>query len=174
LINEIASHARFSVNLAPNHDNPDTSPVLKRLTNHHKGKSVRRLAFMNDHDLVSASKTIKIYDLNQEQFSRQLSNQGGKVYAMKTVDDQTLITGDDLGTLRMFDLRQGNDPIWSEKQCEEYISDLDLDASKRMLLATSGDGSLSAINIRTKKLCKLCSSNRNKYLLLVLDHISHR
>lgn len=109
--------------------------------------------------MISASKTIKIYDLNAEKFSRQLSNQGSKVYSMKVVDENLIVTGDDSGSLRMFDLRQGLDPIWTESPCQEYISDLDLDLAKRMLLATSGDGSLSAFNIRTKKLCKSLCKN---------------
>lgn len=144
-----------SVDVTGKENNASSPPILKKLQNHHKGKPIRKLGFLNDHDLISASKTIKIYDLNQEKFTRQITNQGCKVYAMKVIDEHSFVTGDDVGGLRIYDLREPTNPVWSVKQCEEYISDLDLDASKRMLLASSGDGSLNAINIRTKKLCMI-------------------
>lgn len=38
------------------------------------------------------------------------------------------------------------------KQCEDYISDLHIDSGKRIVVASSGEGTLSAFNIRAKRM----------------------
>jgi hypothetical protein len=38
------------------------------------------------------------------------------------------------------------------KECDDYISDLDINESKRLVCASSGDGTLSAFNIRAKRM----------------------
>lgn len=38
------------------------------------------------------------------------------------------------------------------KECEEFISDMTIDKNHKLLLATSGEGTLTVFNIRQKKL----------------------
>lgn len=38
------------------------------------------------------------------------------------------------------------------KECEEFISDMAIDKNHKLLLATSGEGTLTVFNIRQKKL----------------------
>lgn len=120
---------------------------------HHKGSSVRKLDFLNGETLVTCAKSIKIYDLNAGKFSRKIENKDKtKIYSLKPIERNVFFTGDDAGSLKMFDLRAGDQPVMDEKQNEDYISDMDIDSSNRILLTASGDGHLAAFNIRTKKL----------------------
>ena len=38
------------------------------------------------------------------------------------------------------------------KQCEEFISDMAIDKNHKLLLATSGEGTLTVLNVRQKRL----------------------
>ena len=128
------------------------SETILNLDNHHKGSSIRKLDFLNSDKLITAARSIKIYDLNAGKFARKLENKDKtKIYSLKPLDANVFCIGDDVGCLKMFDLRTNDEPIMSEKQNEDYLSDLDIDSSNRILLTTSGDGHLSAFNIRSKK-----------------------
>ena len=53
----------------------------------------------------------------------------------------------------MWDCRQqGEIPIFSLKEMEDYVSSMVTNDDKRFLVCASGDGTLTTINIRGKKL----------------------
>ena len=73
------------------------------------------------------------------------------LYSLLVVNENIVASGDDDGELKVWDLRQ-NKTVMQLHECEEFISDMCIDNRGRVLLATSGDGSLSAYDIRHHKL----------------------
>ena len=128
------------------------SETILELQKHHKGSSVRKLDFLSPEKLITAAKSVKVYDLDSGKFVRKLENkEKTRLYSLKPINENVFFTGDDVGTLKMFDLRTGDEPLMNEKQNEDYLSDMDIDSSNRILLTTSGDGHLSAFNVKSKK-----------------------
>ena len=119
---------------------------------HHKGSPVRKIRFSSDQMLVSAAKTIKLLDLNTGQVVRKIDNCGQKIYSLLIIDNYLLCVGDDSGLFKVWDYRIDRGIYMESNQCEGYISDLDIDENKRTVLATSGEGTLSAFNIRAKRM----------------------
>ena len=130
-------------------------PVSLHLTQHHSGSSVRRLAFTaNEHNLVSAAKSIKIFDLNHGKVIRKINAGPNKVYSLLVVDQFLLCAGDDRGRFRVWDYREDRGCMMDLKECDDYISDLDVDSDRRIVVAASGEGTLSAFNLRW--VCEKC------------------
>ena len=72
---------------------------------------------------------------------------------MANVNENLFATGDDGGVLKLWDMRQRtNDPVFTLKEVEDYISSIVTNDQCRYLLMTSGDGFLTTINIPQKKL----------------------
>lgn len=61
------------------------------------------------------------------------------------------MSGDDDGTMRLWDLRRGNDPIMDEDRCTDYISDIAVDNHARNIFVASGEGTMTTYNIKRKK-----------------------
>ncbi|KAL4230231.1 WD domain repeat-containing protein 55 [Mactra antiquata] len=127
--------------------------LLMKLSNHKK--SCRVLRFSPDgEELHSASKdkSFCTVDLNNGALKRKVKNaHESPIYSMLVSGDNFLVTGDDDGYLKLWDLRQQK-AVMEVRESEEYISDLAIDDQKRTLLATSGEGTLTAFNIRRKKM----------------------
>ncbi|CAG2101172.1 unnamed protein product [Medioppia subpectinata] len=132
--------------------NGGTNNVVMDLKKHHKGSPIRKVRFASDQFLVSAAKSVKLLDLNTGQVVRKIDNCGQKIYSLLIVDNYLLCIGDDTGVFKGFDYRIDRGVYMEVKECDEYISDLDIDESKRMVVATSGDGTLSAFNVRAKRM----------------------
>lgn len=124
------------------------------LTRHHRGSSVRRVRFGGENLLFSASKTVKIYDLDAGKSVRKIVNgpASTRVYSMAIVDNHLLCTGDDEGTFRLWDYRAHRPAAMEIKECQDFISDFDIDSGKKIVLASSGEGTLTSFNIRAKKM----------------------
>jgi WD repeat-containing protein 55 len=59
-------------------------------------------------------------------------------------------TGDDMGVIKIWDLRMNT--VYDElHENGDYISDFDFDSKANTLFATSGDGYITAYEIKTKK-----------------------
>ncbi|XP_074593806.1 WD repeat-containing protein 55-like isoform X2 [Brevipalpus obovatus] len=131
-------------------DSSNTSkPVSLHLSKHHKGSSIRRIAFTaNDHNLVTAAKTIKIFDLNHGKVLRKISAGTSKIHALSVIDQYLLCAGDDEGCFRVWDYRENRGCLMEIKECDDYISDLDVDSDRKIVVASSGEGTLSAFNVR--------------------------
>jgi WD40 repeat protein len=122
------------------------------LKRHHKGSPVRKIRFASNELLVSVAKTIKLMDLNTGQVIRKIQNNGNKIYSLLVIDNYLLCIGDDLGSFKVWDYRLDRGIYMELKECDDYISDLDINESKRLVCASSGDGTLSAFNIRAKRM----------------------
>ena len=53
--------------------------------------------------------------------------------------------------IQVWDLRQQK-AVMESNEIEEFISDMDIESNKRILVATSGEGTLSAFDIRKHKM----------------------
>lgn len=72
---------------------------------------------------------------------------------MTVLDENLLASGDDDGTVRLWDMRvKGTEPIFSLKEVEDYISCIITNNQKKLLVCTSGDGYVTTLNIGSKKM----------------------
>lgn len=61
------------------------------------------------------------------------------------------ILGDDEGVIKIWDKRESSvNPIYKVKKNEDYISDMVTNESKQYLLCSSGDGSLTTIDLQNR------------------------
>ncbi|KAK3099283.1 hypothetical protein FSP39_002018 [Pinctada imbricata] len=122
--------------------------------NHHK-KACRAIRFSGDgNQLYTASKdkSIQTVDLNTGAVKTKISKaHSAPIYSLLETGDNFVATGDDDGHLKVWDMRT-NSAIMEMKESEEFISDMAIDDQRKILLATSGDGTLTAFNIRKKRM----------------------
>ncbi|RSH89490.1 WD repeat-containing protein jip5 [Saitozyma podzolica] len=86
------------------------------------------------------------------------------------VNENLVATGDDDGVIKFWDPRQ-QESIRSYSQHFDYISDFAYFDDKRQLISTSGDGHLSAIDIRSSKASPLAVSDDQEDELLSITAI---
>lgn len=106
--------------------------------------------------MVTAAKTVKIYDLVTEKTTHMLKRDDGKpvpFYSMTAFKEHVISAGDDDGALFVWDTRTPNELVFSTYDCQHYISDIagDYDV-KKLIVATSGEGTLTAYDMRVKKM----------------------
>lgn len=102
--------------------------------------------------MFTAAKTVKITDLNTKQVVKKFENDKKKIYSMLVADEYLVCIGDDEGSFKMWDYRTDRPIHMDLKQCDQYISDLDIDSNLRLVAATSGEGTLTVFNIRAKRM----------------------
>ncbi|KAL4706033.1 hypothetical protein ACJJTC_014255 [Scirpophaga incertulas] len=73
------------------------------------------------------------------------------VYTMLTLDNGKLVTGDDEGTVKLWDMRK-SDPIFSLKIGEDHISDMVTNDAQKYLVCSGGDGILTSIDLKASKI----------------------
>lgn len=135
----------------------------------HKGSSIRKVRFSPDgKTLVTGAKVTKLYDLDAGVCIRKLdtsvsAGSGGsadgdgsarsdRVYSLVIVDHYLLATGHDSGTFNLWDYRTEKKPVMSISECSEYISDMDVNEGRKTIAASSGEGTLTAFNIRARRM----------------------
>lgn len=119
---------------------------------HHKGSSIRKLRFHNDY-LLTAAKVVKVTDMKEQKVVRKLEADGvKKIYSMLVVDDYLVCAGDDSGRFLLWDYRVERPIHMNEHKCEDYISDLDIDNRAKIVVASSGEGTLTAFDVRSRKM----------------------
>ncbi|CAN9509390.1 unnamed protein product [Ophioblennius macclurei] len=120
----------------------------------HHLKSCRQIRFSEDGlklYSVSRDKSVHLLDTERGQLvSRIRGAHGVPINSLLLVDQNVLATGDDGGTLKVWDMRKGT-AIMDMKQHEDYISDITVDREKRILLTTSGDGTMGVFNIKRRR-----------------------
>lgn len=118
-------------------------------------KSCRALQFSpKGEELHTASKDKSIHtlDLNTGSVKRKIKNaHESPIYSLLVTGENFLVTGDDDGHIKAWDLRMQKEAM-DLKENDEFISDLAMDSQAKTLLATSGDGTLTVVNLRRKKL----------------------
>ncbi|KAG4068305.1 hypothetical protein HA402_007825 [Bradysia odoriphaga] len=119
-------------------------------------KAVRDIEFNWDGSTlfsVSKDKSIMMSDVTTGKLKRFYDNSHeAPIYKMHIICENMFATGDDDGTVKVWDLRERDSkPIFSLKEVDDYISDMLTNEAKKILLTTSGDGLLTAINIGARK-----------------------
>ena len=154
-------------------------PNLMTLRKHHKGSSIRKVCFGDDCLLFTAAKTVKVHDLDAGKTIRKMgaASSDSRIYSMCVIDKYLLATGDDAGVFRLWDYRTNRGAAMELKEFDDYVSDLDVQMDKRLVLASSGEGTIAAFNVRAKRLeppqsevfeagfnCIRCLESRGKVL----------
>ncbi|XP_046722984.1 WD repeat-containing protein 55 isoform X1 [Silurus meridionalis] len=120
----------------------------------HHLKSCRKIAFSNDGEKlfsVSKDKAVHIMDVVAGKLVKRIPKAHSKsINALLLVNENMIATGDDEGTLKVWDMRQGTS-FMSIKQHEDYISDIAVDPAKKTLLSSSGDGTLGVVNLKRRR-----------------------
>eukprot|EP01088_Endostelium_zonatum_P012631 TRINITY_DN2689_c0_g1_i1.p1 TRINITY_DN2689_c0_g1~~TRINITY_DN2689_c0_g1_i1.p1 ORF type:complete len:269 (-),score=58.13 TRINITY_DN2689_c0_g1_i1:46-852(-) len=97
----------------------------------------------------SADKSLAAVDVETQKllFRKTAAHKDG-INAM-IIQDSNIITGDDDGTIKVWDIRQQKEThIW---KLDDYVSDFALVPGTNTLLAASGDCTLSVLNTRSGK-----------------------
>eukprot|EP00057_Strongylocentrotus_purpuratus_P003868 XP_003727551.1 PREDICTED: WD repeat-containing protein 55 isoform X3 [Strongylocentrotus purpuratus] len=130
-------------------------------------KACRALAFSEDgKSIFSVSKDKSVRKLDIASATVELSLEKAHevpIYCLAVIDENMVATGDDDGYLKVWDLRTQK-AIMEMKENEEFISSLVVGKDKKILLATSGDGTMSAFNVRRRRF-DLQSEHVNSELL---------
>ncbi|XP_076019368.1 WD repeat-containing protein 55 [Genypterus blacodes] len=120
----------------------------------HHMKSCRQVRFSAD--------GLKLYTVSRDKAVHALDSERGQlvtrirgahevpINSLLLVDENILATGDDAGTLKVWDMRKGT-AVMDLKHHEDYISDITVDQAKRILLTTSGDGTMGVFNIKRRR-----------------------
>ncbi|GAB1864969.1 WD repeat-containing protein 55 homolog [Camponotus japonicus] len=120
-------------------------------------KACRDIEFSEDGQILfSAGKDlcIAITDVETEKLTRLYEKAHEQpIYTMTVISEHVFVTGDDDGVVKLWDLRQKrNDPIFSIKEVEDYISAMITNRDAKYLVCASGDGCLTTINIPERKM----------------------
>lgn len=117
-------------------------------------KSCRALVFSEDGKSifsVSKDKSLGKLDIASATVEQSLENaHEAPIYSVAVIDENLVATGDDDGHVKVWDLRTQK-AIMEMKENEEFISSIVVGKDKKILLATSGDGTLSAFNVRRRR-----------------------
>ncbi|EEB12435.1 WD-repeat protein, putative [Pediculus humanus corporis] len=73
------------------------------------------------------------------------------LYSLYVFDTNIICTGDEEGTVKVWDIRR-NKPVMSFKKMEDFVSDMVTNEAKKVLVCSSGDGTITSFNISSKKM----------------------
>lgn len=125
------------------------------MTFEHHQKACRGVQFHSGGNLlfsISKDRSLQAVDVNVGAVTYRIPKAHTcPIYSLRVIDDYLAATGDDDGHLKIWDYRRAT-PILELKQMEEYISRLEMSADKKLLLATSGEGTLTCFNIRARRM----------------------
>ncbi|XP_019361549.1 PREDICTED: WD repeat-containing protein 55 [Gavialis gangeticus] len=129
----------------------------------HHLKSCREVSFSHDgQKLFTVSKDKSIHILSVEEgrlVTRFLKAHSSALNSLLVIDEHLFATGDDNGMLKVWDLRKGT-AFMEMQQHEEYISGMAIDENKKLLLTTSGDGTMGVFNLKRHRF-ELQSESQN-------------
>lgn len=134
----------------------ESGDIKKTVKRHHKGSSIRKVRFDQAGNAVTIAKTVKVYDLASEKTIHTLKRDDDKTstfYSVLPLAHELVCAGDDDGHLVAWDTRTPEKPVFSAHDCEQYISDMDgRHEGRRLLVCTSGEGTLTAYDMRAHKM----------------------
>lgn len=120
----------------------------------HHLKSCREVAFSQDGQKlfsVSKDKSVHLMDVEVGKLVTRITKAHSMpINALLLVDENVLATGDDGGTLKVWDMRKGT-AFMDLKHHDDYISGIAIDQAKRTLLTSSGDGMMGVFNIKRRR-----------------------
>ncbi|XP_046899179.1 WD repeat-containing protein 55 [Hypomesus transpacificus] len=120
----------------------------------HHLKSCREVAFSHDGQKlfsVSKDKSVHLMDVEEGKLVTRITKAHSMpINALLLVDENVLATGDDGGTLKVWDMRKGT-AFMELKHHEDYISGIAIDQAKKTLLTSSGDGMMGVFNIKRRR-----------------------
>ncbi|XP_037812620.1 WD repeat-containing protein 55 homolog [Lucilia sericata] len=118
-------------------------------------KACRDVEFTQDGRNIltcSKDKSIMVTDMETEKLKKFYESAHEEaINKLHVLDENIFATGDDSGTVKLWDLRTKNE-IFSLKEVEDYITQILTNDAGKLLLVTSGDGYLTTINIAARKL----------------------
>ncbi|XP_057711595.1 WD repeat-containing protein 55 [Corythoichthys intestinalis] len=120
----------------------------------HHLKSCRQVRFSQDGEKlfsVSRDKAVHVLDVERGRLVTRIRGAHGvPINSLLLVDSNIVATGDDGGTLKLWDMRKGT-AFMDLKHHDDYISDIAVDEAKKILLTTSGDGTMGVFNIKRRR-----------------------
>ncbi|KFP06231.1 WD repeat-containing protein 55, partial [Calypte anna] len=120
----------------------------------HHLKSCRDVAFSQDGQklfTVSKDKAVHILTVEEGRLETRFPKaHGSALNCVLPIDHHLFATGDDVGGLKVWDLRKG-DSILEAREQEEYISAMAVDGNGKVLLTASGDGTLGVFNVKRRR-----------------------
>lgn len=129
--------------------------LTSKLKKHHKGSPIRRVRFGQDGRMITIAKTVKIYDLDTNQNVLTLKRDDQEkdtFYSVMPLGNNLVTAGDDGGKLFVWDTRTPEKMVFSSSDCDQYISDIDGRYEGRKIVCTSGEGTLTAYDLRANKM----------------------
>ncbi|XP_012279837.1 WD repeat-containing protein 55 homolog [Orussus abietinus] len=120
-------------------------------------KACRDVEFSHDGKILYSTakdRSIILTDLETEKLTRIYENaHEHPVYTMYVINENVFATGDDDGVVKLWDLRQrGDSPLLSLKEMQDYVGSMITTSDEKYLACSSGDGTLTTLNIRAKKM----------------------
>lgn len=118
------------------------------------GGSCRAVRFALSGDLVytaSTDQSVLAVDVETgKATARKKGAHDTAINRLAAVGEAVTASGDDAGTLKLWDARQ-SDAVASLEPHADYISDLALHAAENALVSVAGDGTLAVTDLRTRK-----------------------
>ncbi|KAJ8973266.1 hypothetical protein NQ317_017721, partial [Molorchus minor] len=135
--------------------NNDGNTLMSTLELH--TRACRDIEFSHDGNILfstSKDKSIMLSSVESEQLIRFYEKSHDvPIYSLTVIDENLFSTGDDDGTVKIWDTREKDDrPIYKTRKNEDYISGMVTNESKELLICSSGDGSLLTIDLRNRKI----------------------
>ncbi|RVE47761.1 hypothetical protein evm_007516 [Chilo suppressalis] len=101
---------------------------------------------------TSKDRTIMVTDVETGKLKKCYDNAHQEpVYSLLSLDNDKIVTGDDGGTVKLWDMRKP-DPIFSIKVGEEYVSDMVTNEAQKYLVCSGGDGVLTTVDLKASKI----------------------
>ncbi|KAK2712569.1 WD repeat-containing protein 55 homolog [Artemia franciscana] len=134
----------------------EENQLLYALKNHGK-RSVRCVEFSDEGNyLISACRGQKIVLVDSSTAKPKAivkEAHESSIYCIKSINENMFASGDDDGFIKLWDVREKSFKAVCEwKDMDEFVTCIAVDEDERTLLATSGEGTLTAFNLRQRKM----------------------
>jgi len=153
-------------------DQQEGNKELKKISGH--SKTCRGLKYTPDGShlmSISKDKSWKLFDAGTLQVVREIQKaHKSSLYSLAYIDEWLCATGDEDGEIRLWDHRTPKmEPVQTYKESEDYIADLLIETEKKkILLSASAEGTLTALDVRRKKLLMQSEQFDQEFLSLAL------